>query len=183
MIDTFFEKTLEEEFDKIPSFFRFRKAKRIVFVCVAAVLLLASIRFFQLMLDYNSFTTTAEEKATTMGVIFGSWGPFVITNTLLGILILWALVGTYYERRAFNKATTYDRLHKDWVAEQLQKDIRNARDGVFTAPLTRKAKVQPIITSGYCPKCGLPTDSGEVLCELCRTAQLPSSNNKAFLPV
>ena len=69
------------------------------------------------------------------------------------------------------------------VAEQLQKDIRNARDGVFTAPLTRRAKVQPIITSGYCPKCGLPTDSGEVLCELCRTAQLPSSSNKAFLPV
>ena len=175
MINTFFEQTFEEEFSKIPAVFRIRRKAKAVFCCISVVLLIVSIRFFQMMMIYNLADISAEKKASTMGVILGSWIPFAITNVILIILAVWLIIGTVYEHKAFKRASDYDRLHKDWERDLLAKKIREAKSGKGSGLLTRRAREIPVAGPGFCPKCGLPTEAGEDLCELCRSTDFIST--------
>lgn len=86
---------------------------------------------------------------------------------ILVAILTWGVIGTAFEKMAFKRAARLDRLHKDWVNDQIEKEIRNIRnsDWDYEQEFTQKTASTCI---RYCPRCGLPLEDGEDLCELCR---------------
>ena len=158
MIDTFFEKTYNEEFNKIPCAFRFTRSMRTTFF--ALIVLWAII-------DISLSGPAIKGSAITHASNYSSWTVFIIANLVLVAILTWGVIGTAFEKMAFKRASRLDRLHKDWVNDQIEKEIRNIRnsDWDYEQEFTQKTASTDI---RYCPRCGLPLEDGEDLCELCR---------------
>ncbi|MCR5049190.1 MAG: hypothetical protein K6A37_09565 [Saccharofermentans sp.] len=141
MIDTFFEKTYNEEFNKIPCAFRFTRSMRTTFF--ALIVLWAII-------DISLSGPAIKGSAITHASNYSSWTVFIIANLVLVAILTWGVIGTAFEKMAFKRASRLDRLHKDWDYEQ-EFTQKTASTGIR-----------------YCPRCGLPLEDGEDLCGLCR---------------
>ena len=92
---------------------------------------------------------------------------FTLANLVLVLILSWGVIGTAFERMAFKRASRLDRLHKEWVHDQVRKDVLNIRtgSGIFESDYSDNTSGSVI---RYCPRCGLPLEDGDDLCELCK---------------
>lgn len=158
MIDGYFDQVYDEEFNKIPFVFRFSRGTKRIFI--ALIIMWAVIDFFLGSVAKSpAVTQIVAGRGIPVRTDFSSWVIFIIANCILVVILSWGVIGTVFERLAFKKASKLDRLHKDWMHERAQREIRKIKYDVLAN------------ATCHCPKCGLPVASGEYLCELCRSEQ------------
>ena len=159
MIDTFFDRTYNEEFNKIPLAFRFSSGTKKIFLGLIAIWVVIDIFLGSINTNNYGLTKVMDGRGLAIRTDFSSWTVFIIANCILVLILTWAVIGTAFERIAFKRASKLDRLHKDWMHERTQREIRCIKYDVLANATCR------------CPKCGLPTANGEYLCTLCRSEQ------------
>ena len=167
MIDTFFEKTYNEEFNKIPAAFRFTKRLRTIFYGLILLWIAIDIPLCGPAIHGSGTTQIMDGRGVPIRTDFSSWTVFIIANLILVFILSWGVIGTAFERMAFKRASRLDRLHKDWVHDKVRNNVLNIRTGCWNqdSDLTDNTSCSAI---RYCPRCGLPLEDGEDLCELCK---------------
>lgn len=170
MIDTFFDRTYNEEFNKIPLAFRFSSGTKKIFLGLIAIWVVIDIFLGSINANNYGLTKVMDGRGLAIRTDFSSWAVFIIANCILVLILTWAVIGTAFERIAFKRASKLDRLHKDWESERLAKQVMRIKQGGWDYEEEHKLRyeVPTQCKACTCPKCGLPLTSGETLCELCR---------------
>lgn len=169
MIDTFFEKTYNEEFNKIPAAFRFTKSMKTTFFALIVLWIIIDVSLSGPAMHGSGMTQMINGRGVAFRTDYSSWTIFIIANLILVAILSWAVIGTAFEKKAFKRASRLDRLHKDWVHDQIEKDVLSFRTGGwdYESEFTQSQDTS-VAAIRYCPRCGLPLEDGEDLCELCK---------------
>ena len=167
MIDTFFEKTYNEEFNKIPAAFRFTKSMKTTFFALIVLWIIIDVSLSGPAMHGSGVTQMINGRGVAFRTDYSSWTIFIIANLILVAILTWGVIGTAFEKMAFKRASRLDRLHKDWVHDQIEKNVLSMRTGGwdYESEFTQNTSDTAI---RYCPRCGLPLEEGEDLCELCK---------------
>ena len=170
MIDTFFDRTYNEEFNKIPLAFRFSAGTKKIFLGLIAIWVVIDIFLGSINANSYGLTKVMDGRGLAIRTDFSSWTVFIIANCILVLILTWAVIGTAFERIAFKRASKLDRLHKDWEQERIAKEVMRIKQSGWDYEEENKLRYEASTQrkSCTCPKCGLPLTSGETLCELCR---------------
>ena len=123
MIDTFFDRTYNEEFNKIPLAFRFSSGTKKIFLGLIAIWVVIDIFLGSINTNNYGLTKVMDGRGLAIRTDFSSWTVFIIANCILVLILTWAVIGTAFERIAFKRASKLDRLHKDWESERLAKQV------------------------------------------------------------
>lgn len=167
MADSFFQKAYDEEFSKIPSFFRFTRRKAIFFWVLLAIWIIVDISLVFYVKDEPMDTVQlVPEHGFHWRANFDSWQIYTFANTILALIMSWGVLGLVFDRRAFRRASKLTAMHSEWERYQTRKEataINREVEETRRKELEKKLEEKP----RFCPLCGLLLPPHENICPTC----------------
>ena len=122
----------EDEFNKIPLLFRFTALKKKILKWFAIIWLALDVIFgiyfcFIRERDPSKTVTLDAYRSTAINTDLTAIFVAVIFNVILVVVLLWIVIGLFFEKRAFVKAGKIAAKHEEWERERNERERQRIR--------------------------------------------------------